>query len=45
MPPHLQTRQKKVEMTDEGQFLIRVFREAVALHDRKEQEGRNEPDR
>jgi len=27
-------RQKKVELTEEGQFLIKVFREAVALHDR-----------
>lgn len=25
---------RKVELTQEGQFLIRAFREAVALHDR-----------
>jgi DNA-binding transcriptional LysR family regulator len=28
-------RQKKVELTEEGQFLIKAFRESVALHDRK----------
>lgn len=38
-------RQKKVETTEEGRFLIRFFREAVAFHDRKEKEGRSEPDR
>lgn len=27
-------RQKKVELTEEGQFLIKAFRESVALHDR-----------
>ena len=27
-------RRRKVELTEEGQFLIRAFREAVALHDR-----------
>ncbi|WP_263358620.1 LysR family transcriptional regulator [Acidicapsa ligni] len=27
-------RQRKVELTEEGQFLIKAFREAVALHDR-----------
>jgi DNA-binding transcriptional LysR family regulator len=27
-------RQKRVELTKDGTFLIRVFREAVALHDR-----------
>lgn len=27
-------RQKRVELTEEGQFLIRAFREALALHDR-----------
>jgi DNA-binding transcriptional LysR family regulator len=27
-------RQKKVELTQEGQFLIKAFRESVALHDR-----------
>lgn len=26
--------EKKVELTKEGQFLIKVFRESVALHDR-----------
>ncbi len=31
-------RQKKVELTEEGQFLIKAFRESVALHDRKEHE-------
>jgi DNA-binding transcriptional LysR family regulator len=28
-------RQKKVELTEEGQFLIKAFRESVTLHDRK----------
>ncbi len=37
-------RQKKVELTEEGQFLIKAFREAVALHDRKEQERPSELD-
>jgi DNA-binding transcriptional LysR family regulator len=27
-------RQKRVELTEDGTFLVRVFREAVALHDR-----------
>lgn len=27
-------RQKKVELTEEGQFLINVFRKSIALHDR-----------
>lgn len=27
-------RQKTVELTEEGQFLIKAFRESVALHDR-----------
>jgi DNA-binding transcriptional LysR family regulator len=27
-------RQKKVELTEEGQFLIKAFRDSVALHDR-----------
>lgn len=35
--------QKKVEVTEEGQFLIKAFREAVALHDRKQQDGSSEP--
>ena len=26
-------RQRRVELTEEGRFLIKVFREAVALHD------------
>lgn len=29
-------RQKKVELTEDGQFLIKAFRDAVALHDRGE---------
>ena len=37
--------QRKVELTEEGQFLIKAFRKAVALHDRKEQDGPNEPGR
>ena len=35
-------RQKKVELTEEGQFLIKVFRESVALHDRNASKGVNE---
>lgn len=27
-------RQRKVELTEEGQFLIKAFRQSVALHDR-----------
>jgi DNA-binding transcriptional LysR family regulator len=27
-------RQKKVELTQEGQFLVKAFRESIALHDR-----------
>jgi DNA-binding transcriptional LysR family regulator len=38
-------RQRKVELTDEGRFLIKVFREAVAFYERKEKEGHTEPDR
>lgn len=29
-------RQKRVELTEDGTFLIRVFREAVALHNKAE---------
>ncbi len=32
-------RQKKVELTDEGQFLIEVFSKSVALHDRNDSNG------
>ncbi len=28
-------RQRKVELTSDGQFLIRLFRKAVAVHDRR----------
>jgi len=35
-------RQKKVEPTEDEQFLIKVVRKAMALHDRKEQETPNE---
>ncbi len=28
-------RQKQVELTEEGKYLIRVFRQSVALHDRE----------
>lgn len=38
-------RQKKVETTEEGRFLIRFFREAVAFHERKEKERHTGPDR
>jgi DNA-binding transcriptional LysR family regulator len=31
-------RQKSVELTEEGQFLIKAFRESVALHDRNASE-------
>lgn len=27
--------QRRVELTDEGKFLIRAFRDSVALHDRR----------
>ena len=33
---------EKVELTEEGQFLIKGFRESVALHDRKVRENPNE---
>lgn len=36
--------QERVEPTEEGQFLIRAFRESVALHDRKEQDKSSKPD-
>ncbi len=36
--------QKKVELTEEGQVLIKALREAVVLHDRKEQERPSELD-
>ena len=32
-------RQKKVELTEEGQFLIEVFRKSVALHVRNGSKG------
>lgn len=32
-------RQKKVEPTEDGRFLIKAFREAVAFYERKEKEG------
>jgi DNA-binding transcriptional LysR family regulator len=32
-------RQKTVELTEEGQFLIEVFRKSVALHDRNGSKG------
>ncbi len=38
-------RQKKVEPTEDGRFLIRAFREAVAFYERKEKEGHTGPDR
>ena len=38
-------RQKKVEPTEDGQFLIRAFRKAVAFYERQEKEGLTEPDR
>ena len=38
-------RQRKVEPTEEGRFLIRFFWEAVAFHERKEKEGHTGPDR
>ncbi len=31
-------RQRKVELTEEGRFLIKVFREAVAFYELKEKE-------
>lgn len=36
--------QERVEPTEEGQFLIRAFRESIALHDRKKQDGSSKPD-
>jgi electron transfer flavoprotein alpha subunit len=38
-------RQKKGEPTEEGQFIINVFRKAVAFHDLKEREGHTRPGR
>ena len=35
-------KQKKVELTEEGQFLIEVFRKSVALHDRNVSKDINE---
>ena len=32
-------KQKRVELTEQGKFLIRVFRESVALHDRDISDG------
>lgn len=37
-------RQKKVEVTEEGRFLIKAFRESVALHDRNASKGRDDAD-
>ncbi len=34
-------KQRKVELTEEGQFLIKAFRESVAIHDRN---ARKSPD-
>jgi DNA-binding transcriptional LysR family regulator len=34
---------EKVELTNEGQFLIKAFRESVALHDRKVRQGPEDP--
>jgi hypothetical protein len=31
--------QKQVELTEEGQFLIKAFRDSVALHDRNGSNG------
>ncbi len=33
---------ENVELTEEGQFLIKAFRESVALHDRNSHESPNE---
>ena len=35
-------RQKKVELTEDGQFLIKAFREAIAIHDRNASKGADE---
>ncbi len=35
-------RQRKVETTEEGRFLIKVFRESVALHNRNTNNGPND---
>lgn len=32
-------RQRRVELTDDGQFLIKAFREAIAVHDRNVSKG------
>jgi len=37
-------RQKKVQLTKEGEFLIKSFREAVALHGRNKGEKSTTPD-
>lgn len=34
---------EKVELTEEGQFLINAFRKSVALHDRNASKGAGEP--
>ncbi len=34
--------QEKVELTEEGQFLIKAFSESVALHDRSASRGQND---
>lgn len=33
------SRESQVELTEEGKYLIRVFRQSVALHDRELSEG------
>jgi DNA-binding transcriptional LysR family regulator len=38
-------RQKRVELTAEGRFLIKVFRDAVSFYEGKEKERRTGPDR
>ncbi len=35
-------RQEKVELTEEGQFLLKAFRESVALHDRNANKGQHD---
>lgn len=35
-------RQKKVELTDDGQFLIKAFRDAIAVHDKNAGLGIND---
>ncbi|MBT9329557.1 LysR family transcriptional regulator [Paracidobacterium acidisoli] len=37
-------RQNKVELTEEGRFLVRVFREAVAKHDKIQHDNSRRPD-